>query len=332
MATWNKVDELTFDKELIPVGEHVKWLSDDKEEQLIVVNEDFIDQKVADFNKFQEVGTRVPVFVGHDENPDLERGLVKKVFKAPNDKGIPAFFSRVRFHDKKAAEQGTKNDVSMYLKPQFKDSKGNRFSYPLMHVALTSKPVISGLGGFEPVVLAFDSDIKKVTKMDDILDDIAAKLGITFPEGSDTEAKLRLILQAIPEGDEEETEESVELSFPPMMLKQMTDARKTVISGLITEHVVTPAHGEKLTSTYCTPEAIKVDLKLDSTSGETEFDRTVENLREARKAAPLPKSGRGKEITSEGQPVKLGRKDKDDEDSPLVRNMKKRAERAKPRS
>lgn len=327
MTTWNKVDELTFDKELLPIGDAVRWIGDDREETEVRIRRDYLEQLVRDFDKFQEVGVRVPVFKGHKEDPDLERGLVKKVFIKPNEKGVDAGFVRVQFHSKEAAQQGTKVDVSAYCPPKFKDGRGNVYRFPLKHVALTSSPVLPGLSGFQPVVLAFEPDTK-VPKMNDLIDEILTALEITAPEGSDEEAKLRLILQAIKdegEGEEEGEEEEapVELSLPPVLVRGLKSARETRIDGLVNEEIITPAHGDKLRKQYCSKDALAFDLKLDTESGETEFDRTVDNLREQASNRPLTKGDRT-QLPKGG--VKLS-KDPNAKKPATVRLMEERAER-----
>ena len=156
--SWKRLKGLVFEKELLPVGDHVKWVGDNKEVVTVRVRPQFLARMRAQFKKFKEAGVRVPLFKTHKEDPDNDRGTVKGVVIKRNDEGKLSSFVRVQFHDREAAKRGVRCDVSAMCPPKFVDSKRNVYNYPLRHVALTSKPVVAGLQPFEPVVMSFDTE------------------------------------------------------------------------------------------------------------------------------------------------------------------------------
>jgi hypothetical protein len=73
---WKKVDSLVFEKEALPTGRVVKWVSDDREPLDINVERPFLDAVVKQFNKFKQVGVAVPLFNSHKQHADNKRGQV----------------------------------------------------------------------------------------------------------------------------------------------------------------------------------------------------------------------------------------------------------------
>lgn len=354
MREWNKIkddDDLLYEKELLPVGQFINWVSDD-ERVPIHVTQPYLDKMLADFKKFKEVGVRVPLFKSHIEDVDNERGLIEDVILKPNAQGVGSSFVHVRFADKASRDAGIRNDVSAMCPPRFVDGKGNQYEYPLRHVALTSTPVIPGLSKFAPVVLSFGTPsglaapqsaaatpITGITPMSDLIQAILDAMGITAPDGLDDQAKLQLVLKKLagaaadPAGAATAAATApaagaMALSHSPVMVKQFAALRTNAIDGLVREAVITPTHADKLKKQFCSNEAVTVDLALsadDNASGETEFDRTVQNLRDAAASRPAAKSGRVTQLAPDGKAVVLGHNNSGTQDNALIRNMKKRA-------
>ena len=130
-----------FLKELIKAGHYVKE-SDGLE---FDVTPALIEHWAATFARMRANGLNVPVPSGHTHDGAANRGWVRHLFRAGDSlygvvdlvgDGIP---------------MAATNDVSIYAVPEFTDGHGNRYRWPILHVALCTDPVVPGLGGFLPI-------------------------------------------------------------------------------------------------------------------------------------------------------------------------------------
>ena len=136
-----------FLKELIKAGHYVKE-SDGLE---FNVTPALLEHWAATFARMRANGLNVPVPSGHTHDGAANRGWVRHLFRAGDSlygvvdlvgDGIP---------------MAATNDVSIYAVPEFTDGHGNRYQWPILHVALCTDPVVPGLGGFLPIAAALDS-------------------------------------------------------------------------------------------------------------------------------------------------------------------------------
>ncbi len=134
-------------KELIKAGHYVKE-SDGLE---FNVTPALLEHWAATFARMRANGLNVPVPSGHTHDGAANRGWVWHLFRAGDSlygvvdlvgDGIP---------------MAATNDVSIYAVPDFTDGHGNRYQWPILHVALCTDPVVPGLGGFLPIAAALDS-------------------------------------------------------------------------------------------------------------------------------------------------------------------------------
>jgi hypothetical protein len=135
-----------FLKELIKAGHYVKE-SDGLE---FDVTPALLEHWAATFARMRANGLNVPVPSGHTHDGAANRGWVRHLFRAGDSlyglidlvgDGIP---------------MAATNDVSIYAVPAFTDGHGNRYRWPILHVALCTDPVVPGLGGFLPIAAALD--------------------------------------------------------------------------------------------------------------------------------------------------------------------------------
>jgi hypothetical protein len=136
-----------FLKELIKAGHYVKE-ADGLE---FDVTPTLLEHWAATFARMRANGLNVPVPSGHTHDGAANRGWVRHLFRAGDSlygvvdlvgDGIP---------------MAATNDVSIYAVPEFTDGHGNRYQWPILHVALCTDPVVPGLGGFLPIAAALDS-------------------------------------------------------------------------------------------------------------------------------------------------------------------------------
>ncbi len=136
-----------FLKELIKTGHYVKECDGLEFD----VTPDLLAHWAATFARMRANGLNVPVPSGHTHDGAANRGWVRHLFRAGDSlygvvdlvgDGIPL---------------AATNDVSIYAVPEFTDGHGNRYQWPILHVALCTDPVVPGLGGFLPIAAALDS-------------------------------------------------------------------------------------------------------------------------------------------------------------------------------
>jgi len=136
-----------FLKELIKAGHYVKECDGLEFD----VTPRLLEHWAATFARMRANGLNVPVPNGHTHDGAANRGWVRHLFRAGDSlygvvdlvgDGIP---------------MAATNDVSIYAVPEFTDGHGNRYRWPILHVALCTDPVVPGLAGFLPIAAALDS-------------------------------------------------------------------------------------------------------------------------------------------------------------------------------
>ncbi len=135
-----------FRKELIKVGSYFK-----QSDQLqFAVDRSMLDHWAATFFAMKVNGVKVPVPSGHTTDPDRNRGWVLDIAaKETLGRVIELVGERIKL-------AGT-NDVSIYAEPSFTDGRGNKYEWPILHVALCTDPVVPGLRPFEMLMMSMRS-------------------------------------------------------------------------------------------------------------------------------------------------------------------------------
>jgi len=155
-----KVDELTFEKQLIYSGKHHMG------DKGFTIDETDIDHWVDVNAKMMADGVETPVtsvdaFNRHNKDPERTRAKVIGYRKGPDSKGRPSLFARMKFRDKEAAKMTETTQVSLSSPAMIKRG-GKQYPRGIDHIALTDYPCVLGLDGFtklhlsEPLLLADD--------------------------------------------------------------------------------------------------------------------------------------------------------------------------------
>lgn len=239
-----------YHKPLIKVGKYTK----DSDGVSFVVTDDLLTHWNNTVLEMSENGIKIPVPLGHTEN---NKGYLKSTFI--KDKTLIGVIDLVGTD---AAELAKTQDVSIYVPPKFTDGKGRTYNRPIRHVALTSYPVIPGLGEFEAVAASLIL-INKEKEME--LGAIKLALNV---EGEATEdsilAGITKLKESIP----------IQLSFNDATIKVATENRELKIGQLINTGKITPAVGEELKKIYTTKDNITLSLSSEDST----FDKMVEAL------------------------------------------------------
>lgn len=179
----NESEPLVFEKELVHVGTF------QKDSHRFTIDSGLLSHWVATFSRMVENGVQVPVPIEHTENPEKRRGTVISMSVRTNLNGLPAIFGRIRFRDADAAKLAG-SDVSIYVPPEAKDGRGNWYARPITHVAITDYPVVQGLEPFQAIAASLVNGDIPVS----VLTDLAQKLGLQVPPGSDDDAITEAIV------------------------------------------------------------------------------------------------------------------------------------------
>lgn len=149
-------DGLTFRKELIYANPHFNKRNS-KVNQHFAIDEAKMEHWATVGNQMLSNGIHVPVPLKHSDSPEATRARTLRYETGLNSRGIPALYGVVQFRDEEAAKLALTTDVSIFVpEDPVYDGLGNKYEYPIRHIALTDFPVIPNLEGFEPIAASLD--------------------------------------------------------------------------------------------------------------------------------------------------------------------------------
>lgn len=301
---WLKLSEdakdLRFWKEILPVGKFTKG-----KEYEFEITEDFLGHLDQTFDTYTSGGTKVPIYSTHKESPETRMGSIVDVEIRDNDKGGKSLYGLHEFATQKDADVAIKNDVSVYI-PDEGMVNGQEFRRYLKHVAVTSVPVIPGLGEFSAIAASFSEG--PTSPRGNEMKSIAKLLGVEIKEDAKPEDVEKSIAKAISElkatadkftasqkktdAEKEKEKEKPKAiaasldSIPPVQIRMLANSQKSMLESMVADEVITPAHRDDLIKEFCSDDAICLSLSEDSE--ETAFERMVRNLKTARPPKRTP--------------------------------------------
>jgi hypothetical protein len=136
-AEGGDVPRRRYTKQLIRVGEyHIDG-------RVLRVTPDTLRHWEATFSRMKTNGVKVPLPEGHTDAPGKNRGWVHGMWVEDD-----ALVGEVEAVGADAINLAERSDVSICARRRFTDGKGNEYTWPILHVALTPTPVVPGLNGF----------------------------------------------------------------------------------------------------------------------------------------------------------------------------------------
>ncbi len=282
-----------FEKELIHTGKFEK----DADGVSFEVTEETLEHFCKTFEEMQTNGIGIPLPKTHkiSDNPDDSYGWLKSM-RHENGKLI----GEVDIIGEEGVEAAKKSQVSIYVPRTWKDGAGHTYARPILHVALTTRPVIPGMEEFKPLAASMLALTEENNAMD--WKEIAEALGIEVPTGDDAKD---LILSAVKDQGktvvdltaqlkaEKDTSAALKLSHEsikdvdPVLVDLSRDNRKTKINSLVEASKITPACAKAMEAHFIGED--NTALKLSLQRGGNDFDFIVGML-------------------AENDPVKLGEK------------------------
>lgn len=105
-----------------------------------------LDRWVSKFKEMKAAGVEIPVCINHSFDAEDNRGFAESMKATPNGLEV---VSKMIGED--GAMLAARNLRSVYFHPNYRDSSGKYWGDAIVHLGLTSRPVIEGLGEFHPV-------------------------------------------------------------------------------------------------------------------------------------------------------------------------------------
>ena len=234
-----------FRKQLVKVGKYVQQAT--KETYNITAAR--LAHWVSEFDRWTAEGHKVGIPLGHDRanNPEANRGWVTSLFVEGD-----SLFGILELSDPNLA---LTTDVSVATTEDSTDAKGVKYKDLIVHVALTTQPLCTGLSGFKTMSLSLskEGDISM-----EFLKTIAKALGI-----KDVEPTEALILSAVTE-QVKPPQEKQELSrvVTDPVVKLVSENRALKLSNLVKAGLITPAIKDVISAKYV--EVVALALSMSS--------------------------------------------------------------------
>jgi hypothetical protein len=130
-----------FRKELIRTGTFRK----PKDGLEFTVTRGTLDHWALTFSQMRDAGRKVPIPVGHQNwsDPRNNCGWVRDVFVEGD-----TLVGILELYGDEGAKLACTSDVSIYAEPEMQETTGGAYTWPILHVALCTDPVVPGLGEF----------------------------------------------------------------------------------------------------------------------------------------------------------------------------------------
>lgn len=274
----NAADPLTFEKELIYAGTFSQPKHGD-----FSVDSQFFQHWLDTYAAMSAEEIEVPIALGHSESPEDRRGTLKALRLGKNAKGLDALYGKIQFRDAEAAKLALSSDVSIYAPKEFKSGKGNVYTFPLRHVAITDYPVVPGLGKFQAIAasLVTPKEVSDMTAATIKKLGVDEKLtGIELDTAIDKAIDALIAAAKKPEPKTPEPDKKIPVAAS--LIGLVRDARATQIDSLVNDPQgarITPAVAAKLKEQYCNPDTVAIVASHTGTTEPDGFSATIAALK-----------------------------------------------------
>ena len=173
-----KVSGLVFRKKILKCGDYVY---PDNGMKFSITPKD-LDRFVQTFHEMRRDGIEIPIPKDHSLHVEDNTGFVREMRRNSN-----YLEADIEFLNSKEAENARKGGVSVWIPPHFQNAK-RKYLRPIMHVSLTSYPMIPGLGNFDLICAVFTPNGKKRKEgmlspaMQSVMDALTQYMGWEVPE------------------------------------------------------------------------------------------------------------------------------------------------------
>lgn len=284
-----------FSKDLIRAGDWFK----DSTGQAFTIDAKWMEGRVAEFERMKAAGVRVPVPVGHTNDPESNRGYVEEMWVDGD-----VLRASIDLIGEKAIALASTVEVSIYVPAKLVDGKGNEYIEPIEHVALVTDPVICGQETFVPIAASrggttVNVPVYRLSREGDSMDwkELCKALGLST-DGLDDQTGPAAVMAKI--GEMSKAKETAETAMaaarkgeadakaalaasrqkvePDAVLVRMAaENRDLKLSRLVDAGKITPAVRTKLADIYIGKDNAGLKLSLDSV-GDGQFAAVCDAL------------------------------------------------------
>lgn len=173
-----RISGRTFRKRILKCGNYIY----PENGQKFSITPRNLDQFVQTFHEMRRDGIEIPVPKDHSLRVEDNTGYVKEMRRRGD-----YLEADVEFINDKEAENAQKGGVSVWIPPKFQNAKKS-YKRPIMHVSLTSYPMIPDLGKFDLVCAVFTPNGEKgkismlSPAMQSVMDALTQYMGWEVPE------------------------------------------------------------------------------------------------------------------------------------------------------
>lgn len=286
-STIEGVPHQRFRKSVMRIGKFVK----DSEGLEFEVTASTLANWANQFRRMKSNGVKVPIPNMHanDGNADQNRGYVDDLFVDGDE-----LVMLCNMIGEDAIAAAARSDVSIKSPSHLVDGEGHEYIRPIVHIALCTDPVISGLGDFVPIAASQKKAAEKESEMtwtevqkalgskETVTDEnaselICSRLADLDKQISDLEGTLNMAKNApdkkLKDDEKGEDEDKRKLSSDPLVVNLVCEARGLKLQRLVDNGKMIPAQLKALTR-YTDPKL--VTLELQSGGRIDEFDKLLE--------------------------------------------------------
>lgn len=243
---------LTFEKELVYEGNFANKQAGIQ----FSVNKTILDHWHSTADVMLSNGIKIPLPIGHTEDPEKSRGEITKTIRRKNKLGKESLFGICKFRDVEAAKLAKTTDASIFVTKEFVDSQQNQYIIPIRHVALTDYPAIQGLEKFESIAASLV--IEDPVMITPALLALANKLGVQNTQSmSDDQIVEAISLLSKPT-------QPKTLELPALLVASLTKtfktSRLTQLDALVTGGHITKASRDLLETDWCSEPALALSV------------------------------------------------------------------------
>lgn len=321
-----------YRKEIIRDGAYVKE-SDDVSFQ---VTPELREHWASQFARMRDNGVKIPIVEDHiDGESDKAHGWIRE-FQNEDE----SLYMVVEVIGDKGNDLVSRNDVSLFSPPSFKDGSGNEYVRPIKHVSFTPTPVIPGLKDFEVIAASFAAPSQQQRELEMDLDKLKGLVDVADGQELTDETAPELVLSTLTArksridelGAEIETlkKQTAEIkashntSKPaepdPQLLSLSVDNRSMKLGALMEAGAIDANARKRLDALFVGTNGAALALSLKGTAPDP-FNDLLEILRDNKPVSLGEQTGQ--------QTLRLAHAVNDPKQNEVLADAEKRAEAAK---
>lgn len=145
-----------FRKDLIKVGKYTKASTG----QDFEITPADLDAFAKTFASMKAAGVKVPLPVGHTNDPEANRGYAEDLYVDGD-----SLIGTLELVGEDAIKLAGRAEVSVCITPELIDGKGNKYTNAIEHIAIVTDPVVPDQGGWIKIAASREGNEKRASAM-----------------------------------------------------------------------------------------------------------------------------------------------------------------------